>query len=129
MEIETTPWHETRSLISPQIEMLQEGGMIQYKGSFLKKESPRYATLKSRFISYNVNYVKYCFLKEFYQLLFDGTQQHIFEGDENKLVVLLAEVVNSFAEHCREHPSEENARELFRAFCKAHLYRSATKGS
>lgn len=129
MEIETTPWYETRSLISPQIEMLQEDGMIQYKASFLKSESPRYATLKSRFIFYNVNYVKYCFLKEFYQLLFDGTQQNIFdEGDgKNKVVVLLAEVMNSFAEHCREHPSEENARELFRVFCKVHLYRSAAK--
>lgn len=125
MEIETTPWHETRSLISPQIEMIQKDGMIQYKGSFLKKESPRYATLKKRFIHYNVNYVKYCLLKEFYQLLFDGTQQNIFdEGDgENKVVVLLAEVINSFAEHCREQSSKENARELFRAFCKARLYR------
>jgi hypothetical protein len=128
MEIETTPWHETRSLISPQIEMLQEDGMIQYKGSFLKKESPRYATLKSRFIFYNANYVKYCFLKEFYQLLFDGVRQEVFEGDNNELLALLAEVVADFAEYCREQSSEENARELFRAFCKAHLYRSAAKG-
>ena len=77
MEIETTPWHETRSLISPQIEMLQEDGMIQYKGSFLKKENPKTATLKKRFIHYNANYVKYCFLKEFYQLLFEGDRQEI----------------------------------------------------
>jgi ribosomal protein S15P/S13E len=69
-----------------------------------------------------VNYVKYCFLKEFYQLLFDGTQQHIFEGDDNELVALLTEVITNFTEHCREHPSKEDARELFRAFCKAHLY-------
>jgi hypothetical protein len=129
MEVETTLWHETRSLISPQIEMLHENGMIQYKNSFLKKESPRYATLKSRFISYNANYVKYCLLKEFYQLLFDGVRQEVFEGDSNKLVSLLAEVVADFTEYCREQSSEENARELFRAFCKAHLYRSAAKGS
>jgi hypothetical protein len=129
MEVETTPWYKTRSLISPQIEMLQEDGMIQYKASFLKSESPRYATLKSRFISYNANYVKYCFLKEFYQFLFDGVRQELFEGDNNELVALLAEVVTDFTEYCREQPSEENARELFRAFCKAHLYRSAAKGS
>jgi hypothetical protein len=128
MEIETTPWHETRSLISPQIEMLQEGGMIQYKASFLKTESPRCATLKSRFIQYNANYVKYCFLKEFYQLLFDGVRQEVFEGDGNKLAVLLPEVITDFAQYCQEQSSEENVRELFRAFCKAHLYRSAAKG-
>jgi hypothetical protein len=109
--------------------MFQKSGMIQYKGSFLKKESPRYATLKSRFISYNANYVKYCFLKEFYQLLFDGVRQEVFEGDSNKLVSLLAEVVADFTQYCQEQSSEENARELFRAFCKAHLYRSAAKGS
>lgn len=128
MEIKTTPWHETRSLISPQIEMLQEDGMIQYKESFLKKESPRYATLKSRFIFYSVNYVKYCFLKEFYQLLFDGVRQEVLKGDNNQLIALLAEVITDFAQYCREHPSEEKARELFRAFCKAHLYGSAAKG-
>lgn len=127
MEVETIPWHETRSLISPQIEMLQEDGMIQYKESFLKKESPRYATLKPRFIHYNVNYVKYCFIKDFYQLLFDGVRQEVFEGDNNELLALLAEVVANFAEYCREHPSEENARELFRDFCKTHLYRSAVQ--
>src|SRR6476661_56665 len=104
MEVETTPWHETRTLISPQIEMLQKDGMIQYKGSFLKKESPRYATLKSRFIFYNANYVKYCFLKDFYQLLFDGARQDGLENenDENKLVALLAELITDFAEYCRE---------------------------
>jgi hypothetical protein len=123
MEIETTPWHETRSLISPQIEMLQKEGMIQYKESFLKTESPRYATLKARFIHYDVNYVKYRFLTEFYQLLFDGTRQNIFEGDNNELLALLAEVVTDFAEYCQAQPSEENARELFRAFCKVRLYK------
>jgi hypothetical protein len=124
MEVETTPWYETRSLISPQIEMLQEEGMVQYKASFLKKESPRYATLKSRFIFYNANYVKYCFLKEFYQLLFDGVRQEVFEGDGNKLAVLLAEVITDFAQYCQEQPLEENARELFRSFCKARLFKS-----
>lgn len=127
MEIETTPWHETRSLISPQIEMLQEDGMIQYKDSFLKRESPKNATLKSRFIQYDANYVKYCFLKEFYQLLFDGARQEAFEGNGNELATLLTEVVTDFSEYCREQSSEENARELFRAFCKAHLYRSVAK--
>jgi len=124
MEVETTPWHETRSLISPQIEMLQEDGMIQYKASFLKKESPRYATLKSRFIFYNANYVKYRFLTEFYQLLFDGVRQEVFERDNNKLVSLAVEVVTDFIECCREHPSEEKALELFRTFCKARLFKS-----
>ena len=124
MEIETTPWHETRSLISPQIEMLSPDGMIQYKGSFLKKESPRCATLKSRFIFYNVNYVKYCFLKEFYQLLFDGARQDVFKDEDNELLALLAEVVADFAEYCQEHLSEENARELFRSFCKVRLFKS-----
>ncbi|WP_445244460.1 hypothetical protein [Microcoleus sp. OTE_8_concoct_300] len=124
MEVETTPWYETRSLISPQIEMLQEDGMIQYKGSFLKKESPRYATLKARFIHYDVNYVKYCFLKEFYQLLFDGVRQEVFEGDDNELVALLADAITEFAQYCQEQPSEENARELFRTFCKARLFKS-----
>ncbi|MEG4294883.1 hypothetical protein Q5692_39775 [Microcoleus sp. C2C3] len=122
MEIETTPWHETRSLISPQIEMLQEDGMIQYKKSFLKTESPQTATVKPRFIHYDANYIKYCFLQEFYQLLFDGVRQEVFEGDNNELVALLAEVVTDFTDYCREQPSKENARELFRAFCKPHLY-------
>ncbi|MEG4396046.1 hypothetical protein [Microcoleus sp. BROC3] len=129
MKIETTPWYETRTLISARIEMIQEDGMIQYKGSFLKKESPKNATLKSRFIHYDANYVKYCFLKEFYQLLFDETRQDFFKNEENELLTLLAEVVTDFTQYCREHPSEENARELFRSFCKAHLYRSAAKGS
>jgi hypothetical protein len=123
MEVETTPWHETRSLISPQIEMLQEDGMIQYKGSFLKDESPKTATLKKRFIQYDANYVKYCLLKEFYQLLFDAVRQHRLEGsNETELTDLLAEVIIDFLEYCREQPSEENARELFRTFCKVHLF-------
>ena len=126
MKVETTPWHETRSLISPQIEMLQEDGMIRYKASFLKKESPKTATVKPRFIHYDTSYAKYCFLKEFYQLLFDGVRQEVLENenDENKLVVLLAEVITDFTDYCREHPSEENARELFRVFCKARLFKS-----
>jgi len=98
--------------------------MIQYKASFLKKESPRCATLKSRFIRYDANYVEYCFLKEFYQLVFDGAKQGMFEGEDNELVTLLAEVVVEFAQYCREHSSEENARELFRTFCKARLFKS-----
>ena len=123
MEVETTPWYETRSLISPQIEMLQEDGMIQYKKSFLKNESPKSATLKQRFIHYDVNYIKYCFVKEFYQLLFDGVRQ----SESNDIVLsFLNEVVNSvvadFTEYCREQPLEEDARELFRTFCKVHLF-------
>ena len=123
MEITTTPWHETRSLISPQIEMLQEDGMIQYKGSFLKDESPKTATLKKRFIYYNANYIKYCFLKEFYQLLFDAVRQETaFESNNNPLLDLLADAVIEFAQYCQEQPSQENARDLFRAFCKVHLF-------
>jgi hypothetical protein len=123
MEVETTPWHETRSLISPQIEMLQEDGMIQYKGSFLKDESPKSAVLKKRFIQYDTNYIKYCFLKEFYQLLFDGARQHVLEGsNETELTDLLAEIIIDFLEYCREQSLEENARELFRTFCKIHLF-------
>jgi len=121
MEIETTPWHETRSLISPQVQMLQKDGMVQYKNSFLKKESPKNATVKPRFIHYDANYVKYCFLKEFYQLLFDSSRS--LESGESELITLLTEVVAEFTQHCREHPSEEDARELFRSFCKAHLYK------
>jgi len=122
MEIETTPWHETRTPISPQIEMLQENGMIQYKALFLKKESPRTATLKKRFIQYNANYVKYCFLKEFYQLLFDGVRQEVLEGDNNELLALLTDAITEFAKYCREQPSEENAHALFRTFCKTYLF-------
>jgi len=123
MEVQTTPWHETRSLISPQIEMLQEDGMIQYKASFLKGESPKTATLKKRFIQYNVNYVKYCLLKEFYQILFDGVRQ----SESNNVVLsflneVVSDVVADFAAHCREQPLEEDARELFRTFCKIHLF-------
>ena len=121
MEVETTPWHETRSLISPQIEMLQEDGMIQYKSSFLKKENPKTATLKKRFIHFDANYVKYCFLKEFYQLLFDGVRQEVFEG-EDKPIALLVEVISNFTQHCQEQPSEENVRNSSRAFCKAYLF-------
>lgn len=79
VEVQTTPWYETRSLISPQVEMLNPAGMIKYKDSFLKTESPRNATVKPRFIHYNANYVKYYFLKEFYQLLFDGVRQEVLE--------------------------------------------------
>ena len=123
MEVTTTPWHETRSLIAPQIEMLQGDGMIQYKESFLKTESPKSATSNKRFIHYDVNYVKYCFLKEFYQLLFDGTRQHVLEGsNETELTDLLAEVIIDFLEYCREQSLEENARELFRTFCKIHFF-------
>jgi hypothetical protein len=122
MEVTTTLWHETRSLISPQIEMLSPDGMIQYKGSFLKDESPKTATLQKRFIEYNANYVKYCFLKEFYQLLFDGVRQEVFEDVDEELVVSLANVATEFVEYCREQTLEENARELFRTFCKVHLF-------
>jgi hypothetical protein len=104
--------------------MLDNNGMIQYKKSFLKRESPKEATLKSRFIQYNVNYVKYCFLKEFYQFLFDAVRREIVEdtNTEDILLDLLAKVVIGFAQYCREHPSEEDARELFRTFCKVHLF-------
>ena len=103
MEVETTPWYETRSLISPQIEMLQEDGMIQYKGSFLKDESPKSAVLKKRFIQYDASYIKYCFLKEFYQLLFDGIrQQRLVGSNETELTDLLGEVIIDFLEYCRE---------------------------
>ena len=122
MEVETTPWHETRSLISPQIEMLQKDGMIQYKGSFLKDESPKSAVLKKRFIQYDASYVKYCFLKEFYQLLFDGSRQNVLEGHNSELMTSLLNIVTDFTQYCREQSSEENARELFRAFCKIHLF-------
>jgi hypothetical protein len=122
MEIETTSWYETRSLISPQIEMLQKGGMIQYKGSFLKDESPKTAILKKRYIQYDANYVKYCFLKEFYQLLFDGTRQEMLEDVDKELVALLADAITEFVQYCQEQSSAENARELFRTFCKVHLF-------
>ena len=124
MEIQTTPWHETRITIPPQLLMLQEGGMIQYKASFLKSESPRVVTPSKRFIHFDANYVEYCFLEKFYQLLFDGARQISSEGStESELITLLTEVISNFTQHCREHPSEENARELFRAFCKAHLFK------
>jgi hypothetical protein len=103
--------------------MLQEGGMIQYKASLLKAESPRTTTPLKRFVLFDTNYVRYCFLEKFYQLLFDGSRS--LEGAESELIALLAEVVSEFAQHCQEHPSEENARELFRSFCKAHLYGSS----
>lgn len=122
MEIDTTPWHETRLTIPPELLMLQEGGMIQYKASLLKEESPRTVTPSKRFIHYDANYVKYFFLKDFYQLLFDKTRQISFEGNNDELIALLTEVVTKFTECCREQVSEEDARELFRTFCKAHLF-------
>ncbi|MEG4801741.1 hypothetical protein QUB63_35450 [Microcoleus sp. ARI1-B5] len=124
MEIETTPWYETRTLVSPAVEMLQKEGLIQYKKSYLKTESPQTANSKPRFIHYDANYVKYCFLKEFYQFLFDGVRQGVFsEGDENELLVIINGTVTDFIQYCGEHPSEEDARELFRTFCKIHLFR------
>ncbi len=122
MEIETTPWHETRLTVPPQLLMLQEGGMIQYKASLLKEESPRTVTPSKRFIHFDSSYVKYCFLEKFYQLLFDRSRQISLESGESELIALLTEVVSNFAQYCREHPDEENARELFRAFCKANLF-------
>jgi hypothetical protein len=123
MEVKTTPWYETRTLVPPQIEMLQEGGMIQYKTSFLKDESPKTATAQKRFIHYDVNYVKYCLLKEFYQLLFDGVRQEVFKDDDvTSHLALLGDVTTEFAQYCQEQSLEENARELFRTFCKIHLF-------
>jgi hypothetical protein len=123
MEVETTPWHETRSLISPQIEMLASDGMIQYKGSFLKTESPQTATLKKRFIHYDVNYLKYCFLKEFYQLLFDGVRQERLVGsNRDEVTAVIGAVITDFLEYCENQSLEDNARELFREFCKIHLF-------
>jgi hypothetical protein len=123
MEIKTTPWYETRTLIPPQIEMLSPDGMIQYKKSFLKGESPKTATGQSRFIHYDANYVKYCFLKEFYQFLFDGIKQGIFkDNDVSSQLALLGDATNEFAQYCQEQTLEEDARELFRTFCKIHLF-------
>lgn len=122
MEIDTTPWHETRVSIPPQLLMLQEGGMIQYKASLLKDESPRTVTPSRRFIHFDTNYVKYCFLEKFYQLLFDGSRQISIEGNNDELVALLTEAVVEFAQYCGEHPLEENAHPLFQAFCKANLF-------
>jgi hypothetical protein len=129
MEIQATPWYETRISIPPQLLMIQEGGMIQYKASLLKEESPRTVTPSKRFIHFDANYVSYCFLTQFYQLLFDSSRQISFEGTESELITLLAEVTSRFTQHCREHPSEENARELFRTFCKIQLFQSVEKGS
>lgn len=123
MEIDTTPWHETRITVPPQLLMLQEGGMIQYKASFLKSESPRVVTPSRRFVYFDTNYVKYRFLMEFYQLLFDGVRQISFEGTESELITLLSELASNFTQYCREHPSEEDARKLFRSFCKAQLFK------
>jgi hypothetical protein len=120
-EIKATPWHETRITVPPQLLMLQEGGMIQYKASFLKSESPRTVTPSKRFIHFDANYVEYCFLEKFYQLLFDSSRS--LEGrSESELTDLLVETISRFTQHCREYPSEEDARELFRAFCKANLF-------
>ncbi len=123
MEIDSTPWHETRLTIPPELLMLQEGGMIQYKASFLKSESPRTTSPSKRFIHFDANYVQYCFLEKFYQLLFDGSRQISLESGESELITLLSELVSNFTQYCREQPSEENARELFRAFCKAQLFK------
>jgi hypothetical protein len=123
MEVETTPWHETRITVPPTIEMLQREGVIQYKNSFLKKESPRTTTPQKRFIHFDANYLKYCFLTHFYQLLFDGMRRSTGDTDVKILLSLLTEVVTDFAKYCREQPSEEDARELFRSFCKAHLFK------
>ncbi len=122
MEVEITPWHETRSLISPQIEMLQEGGMIQYKASFLKGESPKTTTLKKRFIHYDTNYIKYCVIKEFYQVVFDGVRQEVVEDADKKLIALLTDVVTEFTEYCKEQTLEEDARELFRTYSRIYLF-------
>jgi hypothetical protein len=123
MEIQTTPWHETRTLISPQIEMLQQDGMIQYKDSFLKNESPKTSTPQKRFIQYDASYVKYCLLKEFYQLLFDGVKgETVVEDADHQLIDLASDTITEFTQYCREQSLEENARELFRSFCKAHLF-------
>jgi hypothetical protein len=124
MEIETTPWHKTRLLVPPAVEMLDPSGIRQYKLSFLKSESPRTVAPSKRFIHFDENYVKYCFLKEFYQLLFDSSRQMSLESTESELTDLLVGLVSNFAQYCREHPSEEDARELFRTFCKAHLFKS-----
>jgi hypothetical protein len=120
--METTPWHETRITVPPTIEMLSADGVIQYKNSFLKSESPRVVSPSKRFIHFDANYPKYCFLTEFYQLLFDATRRETGDTDVKMLLSLLTEVATDFAEYCREHSSEEDARELFRSFCKAHLY-------
>ena len=124
--METTPWHKTRITIPPTIELLNADGMIQYKNSFLKSESPRVTTPQKRFIHFDSNYLKYCFLTHFYQLLFDAMRRETGDTDVKILFSLLAEVVNDFAQYCREHPSEEDARELFRSFCKARLFKSQT---
>jgi len=123
MEVKTTPWYATRSLISPQVEMLSPDGMIQFKSSFLKDESPKTVKPQKRYVHYDTNYIKYCFLKEFYQLLFDSVRQ----SEDNEIVLFfLNEVVNDavggFAEYCREQTLEEDAKELFRSFCKIHLF-------
>jgi len=127
MQVETTPWHETRSLIAPQVEMLQKDGMIQYKDSFLKSESPKLAISQKRFIHYNVNYIKYCFLKEFYQLLGDAVHRELFsspqdENDENELVTILTDTVIDFIKYCEGEKLADNPREAFRAFCKTYLF-------
>ncbi|MEG4488820.1 hypothetical protein [Microcoleus sp. D2_18a_B4] len=121
MKVETTPWYETRSLISPRIEMLQEEGMILYKKSFLKSESPKTANLKPRFVHYDANYISYCFLKEFYQLLFDGAKKQEFSASD--LVGLLAEVTEDFLDDCSSHTlEEEDAKHLFQVFCQTSLF-------
>ncbi|MEG4583444.1 hypothetical protein QUA71_28130 [Microcoleus sp. MON1_C5] len=124
MEITATPWHETRTLIPPRIEMLQDEGMVQQKKSFLKSEAPQSATAKLRFVHYNESYIKYCFLKEFYDFLFDGTRQELLsEGSKNELIALVTQVVIDFVEYCNQQSLEENSRELFREFCKVSLFK------
>jgi hypothetical protein len=124
MEIEAARWHKTRLTVPPAVEMLDPSGIKQYKLSFLKSESPKTATAQKRFIHYDADYIKYCFLTHFYQLLFDGARREIVEdADTEILLALLSEIATSFTQHCREHPSEEDARELFRSFCKANLFK------
>ncbi|MEG4583056.1 hypothetical protein QUA71_26095 [Microcoleus sp. MON1_C5] len=122
MKIKVIPWYETRTLISPQAEMLNKEPMVLHKESFLRSESPKLATAQRRFITFGENYVKYCFLKEFYQLL-EGTlqQENAQDGDRKGLIDLLTEVSEHFIVHC-ENSSQSNQLELFRSFCKEHLF-------
>jgi len=122
MEIKATPWHETRTLISPRVEMLSNDGIIEFKTSYLKTESPKTATSQKRFIHYNADYVKYCFLKEFYQAIFSSAKQKEFQDKDKELIALLTEAVTEFTQYCEEQSLEENALELFRTFCKVHLF-------
>lgn len=135
MEIESTPWFETRSLVPPELEMLQSEGMIQHKKSFLRTQSPKSATPKFRFIHYNQNYVKYSFLKEFYQFLFDlrnsgvtindgdGDVLNFDDGSQHEAIInILRETISDFSVHCNLELTESNSKELFRTFCQLHLF-------